>query len=232
MNTKYLIILLGILLILSTSCGDKKGKEKPTPPTPIVTLKASTIIKPQQDAVCQGEKQSNGKYKVKVSCTPQDGVNYVFKLWDSKGQLVETINSSNSPNNTFTKAESGKRYTVSVIVSKSGKTKESTKVAFSTPGIQVENYIPIVKTAVYDATKSTLTLVFHDPDKEDKELFYSLYTAPTIAFAKANKLKENIKAAKNKSITITEFSIKKGTFLKIIVKDTLGNESFYIIYKD
>lgn len=226
MKNKYLILLFVSTILLSVSCKDNGS----TPNPPVSELQTPMITKPQKGAVCQGKKQSNGKYKVTVSSTIQTGVNYTFKLWDNKGKLIEIISSGTKSSNVFTKAEEGKRYTVSVVATKNGESKESVKLSFSTPGIQVLNFIPVVKLAHYDIANKKLTLIFYDPDTTDKNLIFNIYTATKSDFSNQKKVAENVKVVSGNNFAINPITFSKGTFVKIIVTDNMKNQSSHTIY--
>lgn len=219
-----------ILLLGFVSCGG--GGDEPTPPKPPTPPKLTVpkISSPQEGAVCQGTLGSDGDYTVSVSSSTVYGAtDYVFSLWDSSGALVEMKKASRGKVS-FAKVEAGKSYTVGVKVSNSADAKESAKVSFSTPGAKVVNYIPVVKQATYTKETASLTLAFYDADNSDKELFYSIVSSTISDFDDKKIIKDNAKAENNKSLTVDNVEIKANTYIKITVKDKIGNTSTYTLY--
>lgn len=213
------------------ACGGGASEDDALPkPTPDKEVELSTpsITAPQADAVCQGTKQSNGKCSIVVQSTEHYGVDsYLFQLWDSNGKLVKELQTKSNQAK-FSDIEVGNAYTLAVRISNGSSTKESSKISFCTPGAQVSNYIPTVKTASYSKQKAKLSMVVHDPDTTDSFLFYSISSSENKDFRKARILKNNSKTQKDKTIVLSNINLTVGTYIKIIVRDTIGSQSAYI----
>lgn len=213
------------------SCGGSASEDDTLPkPTPDKEVELSTpnITAPQADAVCQGRKQSNGKFNIVVKSTEHYNVDYyLFQLWDNVGKLVEEIQAKTNYAE-FTNIEKGSAYTVAVRISNSSSTKNSNKISFCTPGVQVSNYIPTVKTASYSKQKAMLSIIFHDPDTTDTSLFYGISKSKDKDFKKTIVLKSNVKTPKDSPTVLSNINLEIGTYVKIVVRDAMGSQSAYV----
>lgn len=225
-----LISLLSFSIISCTSSSPENNDGEITVPTvkKAAELTRPSILSPQPDAVCQGTKQSDGKFKIAVESTEHYGVDvYLFQIWDSNGKLIEQIEAKTNKA-TFSNLEEGYAYTLAVKISNTSYVEQSGKISFCTPGVRVSNYIPTVRSAIYSLEKKTLSLILHDPDTSDEELSYSVIISNTKDFDNQEIIKEDKPASKQTSIVLQNLNFDIGTYVKIIVKDKLGSQSAYI----